>query len=149
MFRDGNMKIMYINGYVKKIKPKQWWSTIHQYQQNIRELKQWWSTIHQYQQNIRELKQWWSTIHQYLQNIREGSPNFSQFLMNVVWTLSSCDGVKNWRGSTSLVYKISWTQHFLLMSSVPNQEDERSCICMLRRFWLFLLFSNWTFDLTM
>ena len=40
MFRDGNMKIMYINGYVKKIKPKQLWSTIHQYQQNIRELKQ-------------------------------------------------------------------------------------------------------------
>ena len=28
MFRDGNMKIMYINGYVKKRKLKQQWSTI-------------------------------------------------------------------------------------------------------------------------
>jgi hypothetical protein len=55
----------------KQKKFKQWWSIIHQYQQNKRKFKQWWSTIHQYQQNKRKFKQWWSTIHQYQQNKRK------------------------------------------------------------------------------
>jgi len=47
MFRDGNMKIMYINGYVKKRKLKQTKASLnsdgklfHQYQQIKTKLKQ-------------------------------------------------------------------------------------------------------------